>query len=141
MGFGVPAAIGAQLAMPSRRPIVLVGDGAFQMTGMEISTAVKMGLNPIIIVFNNASYAMLRFIDQKRDYFNLHRWDYVQLAKSVGANAAQASTGAEFKSALEQAVNSDKLFLIDAMLDSEDISPTLRRLTDHFSKKVKAAIS
>lgn len=141
MGFGVPAAIGAQLAMPSRRPIVLVGDGAFQMTGMEISTAVKMGLNPIIIVFNNASYAMLRFIDQQRDYFNLHRWDYVQLAKSVGANAAQASTGAEFKSALEQAVNSDKLFLIDAMLDSEDISPTLRRLTDHFSKKVKAAIS
>jgi thiamine pyrophosphate-dependent acetolactate synthase large subunit-like protein len=50
MGFGVPAAIGAQLAMPSRRPIVLVGDGAFQMTGMEISTAVKMGLNPIVTI-------------------------------------------------------------------------------------------
>lgn len=141
MGFGVPAAIGAQLAMPSRRPIVLVGDGAFQMTGMEISTAVKMGLNPIVIVFNNASYAMLRFIDQQRDYFNLHRWDYVQLAKSVGAQGVQATTGAEFKAALEAGLKSDKLFLIDAVIDSEDISPTLRRLTDHFSKKVKAAIS
>ncbi len=57
MGFGMPAAIGAQLAMPERRPIVLVGDGAFQMTGMDLSTAVKHKLNPIVIVFNNASYA------------------------------------------------------------------------------------
>lgn len=141
MGFGVPAAIGAQLAMPERRPIVLVGDGAFQMTGMDISTAVKHGLNPIVIVFNNASYAMLRFIDQKRDYFNLPRWDYVALAKAVGADGVQANTPEQFAKALKTAKSSDKLFLIDAVIDSEDISPTLRRLTDHFSKKVKAAIS
>ncbi len=141
MGFGVPAAIGAQLAMPSRRPIVLVGDGAFQMTGMEISTAVKMGLNPIVIVFNNASYAMLRFIDQQRDYFDLPRWDYTELAKAVGGNGMQATSAADFKKALASALKSDKMFLIDAVLENDDISPTLRRLTDHFSKKVKAAIS
>lgn len=141
MGFGVPAAIGAQLAMPERRPIVLVGDGAFQMTGMEISTAVKEGLSPIIIVFNNASYAMLRFIDQKRDYYKLPRWDYVGMAKSVGANGAKAETSEDFKNALKQARESDKPFLIDAVIDSEDISPTLRRLTEFFSHKVKAAIS
>ncbi|MBP9094755.1 thiamine pyrophosphate-binding protein [bacterium] len=141
MGFGVPAAIGAQLAMPSRRPIVLVGDGAFQMTGMEISTAVKMGLNPIVIVFNNASYAMLRFIDQQRDYFDLPRWDYIELAKAVGGNGMQATSAADFKKALSAAQKSDKMFLIDAVIESDDISPTLRRLTDHFSKKVKAAIS
>lgn len=141
MGFGVPAAIGAQLAMPSRRPIVLVGDGAFQMTGMEISTAVKMGLNPIVIVFNNASYAMLRFIDQQRDYFDLPRWDYTELAKAVGGTGMQATSAADFKKALATALKSDKMFLIDAVLENDDISPTLRRLTDHFSKKVKAAIS
>jgi indolepyruvate decarboxylase len=141
MGFGVPAAIGAQLAMPSRRPIVLVGDGAFQMTGMEISTAVKMGLNPIVIVFNNASYAMLRFIDQQRDYFDLPRWYYIELAKAVGGNGMQATSAADFKKALSAAQKSDKMFLIDAVIESDDISPTLRRLTDHFSKKVKAAIS
>jgi indolepyruvate/phenylpyruvate decarboxylase len=141
MGFGVPAAIGAQLAMPSRRPIVLVGDGAFQMTGMEISTAVKMGLNPIVIVFNNASYAMLRFIDQQRDYFDLPRWDYVELAKAVGGKGVQATSGADFKSALKAALQSDSMFLIDAVIENDDISPTLRRLTDHFGKKVKAAIS
>jgi indolepyruvate decarboxylase len=141
MGFGVPAAIGAQLAMPSRRPIVLVGDGAFQMTGMELSTAVKLGLNPIVIVFNNESYAMLRFIDQKRDYFKLNGWDYSELARAVGAGGAKADTRENFDKALTQALASDKPFLIDANIDSEDISPTLRRLTEFFSKKVKAAIT
>jgi len=141
MGFGMPAAIGAQLAMPERRPIVLVGDGAFQMTGMDLSTAVKHNLNPIVIVFNNASYAMLRFIDQERDYFDLPRWDYVGLAKSIGANAARAESANEFGKALEAAVASDQAFLIDAVLADDDISPTLRRLTDHFGKKVKAAIA
>ena len=141
MGFGVPAAIGAQIAMPERRPIVLVGDGAFQMTGLEISTAVKEKLNPIIIVFNNASYAMLRFIDQQRDYFDLPRWDYVGLAKSVGAEGMRAESSDDFGRALHKAALSDKAFVIDAILAGDDISPTLRRLTDHFSKKVKAAIA
>src|SRR5439155_6495851 len=49
MGFAVPAGIGAQLANPKLRPLVLVGDGAFQMTGMELSTAVRYKLNPIVI--------------------------------------------------------------------------------------------
>ncbi|HZC50631.1 MAG TPA: thiamine pyrophosphate-binding protein, partial [Nitrososphaeraceae archaeon] len=50
MGFAIPAAMGAQLANPKLRPIVIVGDGAFQMTGVEVSTIVRFDLNPIIIV-------------------------------------------------------------------------------------------
>ena len=141
MGFGVPAGIGAHLADPSRRPIILVGDGGFQMTGMEISTAVKLGLNPTVIVFNNASYAMLKFIDQQRDYYDLARWDYAALAKAVGGDGIQATNREEFKSALSAAQNSDGLFLIDAVISKEDISPTLRRLTDHFGAKVRAALA
>src|SRR2546423_6901822 len=60
MGFAVPASIGAQLANPKLRPLVLVGDGAFQMTGMELATAVRYRLNPIVIVFNNAGYGTER---------------------------------------------------------------------------------
>src|SRR5919202_302201 len=56
MGFAVPAAIGAQLANPKLRPIVIVGDGAFQMTGMEVSTVSRFALNPVIIVLNNNGY-------------------------------------------------------------------------------------
>ncbi|PZM80616.1 MAG: thiamine pyrophosphate-binding protein [Candidatus Melainabacteria bacterium] len=141
MGFGVPAGIGAQIANPKRRSIILVGDGGFQMTGMEISTAIKLGINPIVILFNNASYAMLRFIDQKRDYYDLQRWDYALLAKALGGKGVTAQTPEEFKQALKDAKNSDSLFLIDARISEDDISPTLRRLTDHFGKKVKASIS
>jgi thiamine pyrophosphate-dependent acetolactate synthase large subunit-like protein len=111
------------------------------MTGMEISTAIKLGINPIVIVFNNASYAMLRFIDQKRDYYDLQRWDYALLAKALGGKGATAQTPDEFKKALTDAKNSDSLYLIDARISEDDISPTLRRLTDHFGKKVKASIS
>ena len=57
LGFGVPGSIGAQLARPTLRPLVLVGDGAFQMTGMELSTVVRYGLNPIVVVLDNGGYA------------------------------------------------------------------------------------
>ncbi len=140
MGFGVPASIGAALADRSRRPIVLVGDGGFQMTGMEISTAVKLGLNPIVIVFNNASYAMLRHIDQQRDYYDLARWDYAGIARAVGGNGQQATTTADFAGALKEAEKSKGLYLIDAVIAESDISPTLKRLTDHFGAKVRASL-
>ena len=141
MGFGVPAAIGVQAARPDMRPVVLVGDGAFQMTGLEMSTAAKMGTNPIIIVFNNSMYAMLRFIDQNRDYYAIPKWDYTALAKAVGGDGVVAKTKEEFAVALESARNSKKMFLIDAQIPETDISPTLKRLTDHFGAKVRASIS
>jgi indolepyruvate decarboxylase len=141
MGFGVPAAIGAQVAKPDMRAVVLVGDGAFQMTGLEMSTAAKLGTNPIIIVFNNAIYAMLRFIDQTRDYYELPKWDYVALAKAVGGEGMVATTREEFATALDTAKKSNKMFLIDAQIPQTDISPTLKRLTDHFGAKVRASIS
>jgi indolepyruvate decarboxylase len=108
---------------------------------MEISTAVKLGLNPIVIVFNNASYAMLKFIDKERDYYKLSRWDYSALAKAVGGRGSRATTKAEFTNCLKEASASSDLYLIDALISPDDISPTLRRLTDHFGEKVRAAIA
>src|ERR671931_1916567 len=64
MGFAVPAAIGAQLANPTLRPIVIVGDGAFQMNGMEISTISRFALNPIVIVLNNNGYGTERQLEE-----------------------------------------------------------------------------
>jgi indolepyruvate decarboxylase len=62
MGFAIPASIGVALAAKKLRPYVLVGDGAFQMTGTELSTIVRLGLNPIIIVLNNDGYGTMRNI-------------------------------------------------------------------------------
>ena len=53
LGFAVPASIGLQLAKPGWRPLVLVGDGAFQMTGLELTTAARYGLTPIVVVLDN----------------------------------------------------------------------------------------
>lgn len=139
MGFAVPAAVGAQLALPARRPVVLVGDGAFQMTGLEIATATKLGLNPIVVLFDNGSYAMLRFIDRQRDYYRLDSWDFAGLARAVGAEATTVDTQAGFASALARAVACERPFLIDAVISADDISPTLRRLTEHVGRKVRNA--
>src|SRR6202030_934314 len=59
MGFGVPAGFGVA-ASTGKRPLILVGDGAFQMTGFELGNCRRYGLDPIVVLFNNASWEMLR---------------------------------------------------------------------------------
>ena len=72
MGFAVPAALGAMIARPDLRPIVLVGDGAFQMTGMELSTIVRHGLSPIVIVLDNQGYGTERLLHAGRPRVQRH---------------------------------------------------------------------
>jgi TPP-dependent 2-oxoacid decarboxylase len=87
LGFAVPAAIGAQLAYPDERPLVLVGDGAFQMTGMELSTCARYGLDPIVIVLNNGGYTTERLILDGA-FNDIQRWDYSKLPDVIGAGRA-----------------------------------------------------
>lgn len=140
MGFAVPGAIGAQLAMPSRRPIVLVGDGCFQMTGVELSTAKKMGLNPIVIIFDNSTFSTLKVLDKDRDYLRVSRWDYVAIARSLGGGGRPVSTRQEFREALSEGESSKDFFLIDAILDENDISSTLGRLAREFRPRIQSLI-
>src|SRR5207302_6586202 len=84
MGFAVPAAIGAAIANPQLRPLVLVGDGAFQMTGMELATAVRLGLKPIVIVLNNSGYGTERHM-QDGPYNDVLCWNYHRLPDVLGA--------------------------------------------------------
>jgi indolepyruvate decarboxylase len=130
MGFAVPGAIGAAIAAPDNRPIVLVGDGAFQMTGNELSTLIANGLNPIVIVFNNGYYKMLSALDGHRDYYNLNNWDYVKYAQALGCSGIRARTGAELYLALEQALATGQPVLIEAVLDKDDHAPIMQRIKD-----------
>jgi TPP-dependent 2-oxoacid decarboxylase len=78
----IPAAIGAQLANPKLRPIVIVGDGAFQMTGMEISSITRFDLNPIIIVLNNSGYGTERpMLDGP--FNGILPWNYSQIPRII----------------------------------------------------------
>ncbi len=83
MGFAVPAGLGAQLANPKLRPLVLVGDGAFQMTGLELSTIARYALNPIVIVLNNLGYGTERNI-QDGPYNDVLPWHYSRLPEILG---------------------------------------------------------
>ncbi len=129
MGFGVPAALGTGLAAPGSRPIALVGDGGFQMTGMEIGTLVRYGVNAAVIVLNNGGYRSLEALGGTRAVWDIHPWDYVAIARALGAEGTRVRTPEEFRTALQQACDRAKVSLIEVMLPSDDISPTLRRLS------------
>ena len=137
MGFAVPAAMGAQLASPALRPLVIVGDGAFQMTGMEISTAVRHNLNPIVIVLNNAGYGTERHI-HNGPYNDILPWEYSRIPEVLGAgHGFKARTEDQLDKALRSAeADTTRFCVIDACLDPMDRSPALERLAEKLSKKI-----
>jgi len=134
MGFAVPGAVGAALARPDLRSIVLVGDGAFQMTGNELSTLVFNKLNPIIIVLNNGYYKMLSALDKHRDYYNLNTWNYVKYAEALGCPGERATTENELQHAFANALEHKSPFLIEAILDKDDHAPIMKRIKEHIHK-------
>jgi indolepyruvate decarboxylase len=127
MGFAVPASVGVAMAAKKLRPYVLVGDGAFQMTGAEISTAVRLGLNPIIIVLNNDGYGTLRKVRDGR--FNvITQWQYSKICELVrGGDSTTASTKGEFDDALSKAQKSDRVHVIELKIPRNDVSQQLAR--------------
>ena len=133
MGDGVPAGLGLQAATGSR-PLILVGDGAFQMTGWELGNARRYGWDPIVLVFNNASWEMLRAFEP-RDAFNaLGTWDFASMAAGMGGDGFCVHTCGELRAALQQtAATRGRFQLIDIRLAAGVQSPTLER----FVKAVK----
>jgi indolepyruvate decarboxylase len=137
MGFAVPASIGAQLADARLRPLVLVGDGAFQMTGMELATAVRFGLSPIVVVLNNRGYGTERQM-QEGSYNDILNWNYHRLPEVLGAGRGFL---VETEEQLEQALNAAQretggFCLLDVCLDPMDRSPALERLTERLGKRI-----
>jgi indolepyruvate decarboxylase len=136
LGFAVPAAIGVQTAKPKLRPLVLVGDGAFQMSGMEIATAARYGLNPIVIVFDNDGYGTERpMLDGK--FNDVHRWHYSRLPGVIGNGLGiRVETEIEVADALAKARASKEWSIIQVMLPRDDHSPALQRLTTTLKERV-----
>ena len=134
MGFAVPASIGVSMANPSLRPFVLVGDGAFQMTGNELSTAVRLGLRPIILILNNDGYGTMRRIRDGR--FNLiTRWDYGRICDLVGGGSASvARTKGELDGAIRRAMGSNEVCVIDVRVPRDDMSPQLSAMSSELAR-------
>jgi indolepyruvate decarboxylase len=127
MGFGVPAGLGLQAAT-GQRPLILVGDGAFQMTGWELGNCQRYGWDPIVLVFNNASWEMLRTFQPESSFNDLSHWGFAEMAGGMGGDGVRVNTRAELKAALEQAMATRGRFqLIDITIPSGVLSQTLAR--------------
>lgn len=137
MGFAVPATVGASFARPNLRAVVLVGDGAFQMTGMELSTIVRHHFNPIVIVLDNKGYGTERFL-HPGDFNDIHPWCYHRLPEVLrGGTGYEVHTEGEFDRALTRAIADTKaMSLIQVHLSVDDRSTALDRLAERLSKNV-----
>lgn len=138
MGFAVPAALGAQIARPDHRVLILVGDGAFQMTGTELSTHARLGLNPIVVVFNNGGYSTERCI-LEGPFNDINLWRFDRLGEVFGPLMGyDANTEAAFEEALMNSLDNRSMpSIINVHLSANDASSAMKRLTEHLKSKVK----
>jgi len=132
MGFGVPAGIGAAVAT-KRRALVLVGDGAFQMTGWELGNCRRFGLDPIVVLLNNRSWEMLRAFQPESAFNDLDDWHFADIAPALGGTGERVATRRELAAALERAVeNRGRFSLVEVMLPRGTTSDTLARFVAGF---------
>ncbi|MDD7377627.1 MAG: biosynthetic-type acetolactate synthase large subunit [Lachnospiraceae bacterium] len=126
MGYGLGAAIGAQIANPDRTVINIAGDGCFRMNMNEIATAVREQLPLIQVVVNNHVLGMVRqwqnlFYEQRYSATVLNdNVDFVKLAEAMGATGIRATSQSEFEEAMKQALSMKTPVVIDAVIDSDD---------------------
>jgi indolepyruvate decarboxylase len=127
MGFGVPAGLGLQAAT-GQRPLILVGDGAFQMTGWELGNCKRYGWDPIVLLFNNASWEMLRTFQPESSFNDLGHWGFAEMAAGMGGDGVRVNTRGELKAALNKAILTRGRFqLIDVTIPRGVLSDTLTR--------------
>jgi indolepyruvate decarboxylase len=122
MGFAIPGALGAQIGT-GLRPLILTGDGGFQMTGVEIIHAPRHGCNPIVILVNNGGWGIFRPVAQQQDLLALPSLRYAELAVLWGGVGIRVETVAELRRALENAAQSSSFVMIETMTGYRDLSP------------------
>lgn len=132
MGYAVPAAIGVQ-ATSGMRPVVLVGDGAFLMTGLELGHSHRYGFAPIVVLFNNQRWDMINAFAPDLHCTELNDWDYVGLAEAMGGAALRVTELAQFAPAFAHALQDDSRFtLIEVMLDEQGRTERLNNFAQGF---------
>jgi len=134
MGFGVPGAMGIELGL-GKRPILLCGDGAFQMTGPEIAHARRHGLRPIVLLMNNGGWGIFRPVVKRQSILEIPPWPYAELARLWGGQAERVASGPELLAALERAASAKSFTLIEVMIGRTDLSPLSRKYIRYSSRQ------
>jgi indolepyruvate decarboxylase len=139
MGFAVPAALGVHVARPNARVVAIVGDGAFQMTGMELSNLVRRKCATVVIILDNRGYGTERLLHPGDWEFNdIHPWHYHRLPEVLGGGKGYlVRTEAEFDAALNAAWQ-DRTgpSILQVLIDQQDCSQALANMAQRMSKTV-----
>jgi indolepyruvate decarboxylase len=139
MGFAVPAALGVHMGKPGARVVAIVGDGAFQMTGMELSSLVRFKLPTVVIVLDNGGYGTEKLLHPGDWEFNaIHSWQYAKLPEVLGGGTGyHVRTEGDFDAALTAAwQDTSGPSILQVHLDPRDCSRALARLAERMSKTV-----
>jgi acetolactate synthase-1/2/3 large subunit len=125
MGFALPAAFGAKVAVPQREVVAIIGDGGFQMTLQELGTIAQSGLPVKIIILNNNFLGMVRqwqqlFFENRYSFVELQNPDFITIAKGFGIAGHTVSDRAELSDSLDTLLNSDKPYLLEIVCEKEE---------------------
>jgi indolepyruvate decarboxylase len=122
-----------------RRPLILCGDGGFQMTGPEISHAPARGLSPIVVLINNAGWGIFRPVWPRQDLLEIPPWPYAELAQAWGGVGFRAQTRGELRETLRAAHEVRGFAIVECCVSTSDISPVGRRYIRQSVRKSRAA--
>lgn len=139
IGYTLPATLGAALAEPTRRTVLLIGDGAAQLTVQEIGTLAREKLSPVIVVVNNEGYTVERAIHgQTARYNDIVTWDWTAVPAALGVGSdpivRRVTTVGELEAAFaEAAADRDRMVVIEAVVPKLDVPPLLTELANSAS--------
>ncbi|EMR12267.1 acetolactate synthase [Methylophaga lonarensis MPL] len=121
MGAGLPTAMMAKLHHPERKVMAVCGDGGFMMNSQELETAVRLGLDLVVVIFNDNGFGMIKWKQQGMGFkdfgLSFGNPDFVKYAESYGAVGHRPESFPEFARILEQSLNSKGVHLIDLAID------------------------
>ncbi|WP_159236789.1 alpha-keto acid decarboxylase family protein [Raoultella terrigena] len=140
IGFTLPAAYGAQTAAPDRRVVLIIGDGAAQLTIQEMGSMLRDKQRPLILLLNNEGYTVERAIHGPEQRYNdIALWDWNRLpeafAPDVPSRCWRVTRTAELKEAMNDSLASDRLTLVEVMLPKMDIPDFLRAVTEALEER------
>ncbi|CNE09260.1 thiamine pyrophosphate-binding protein [Yersinia nurmii] len=135
IGYSLPAAYGVQTGSPQRRVILIIGDGAAQLSIQELGSMLRDGLKPIILLLNNNGYTVERAIHgENQPYNDISAWNWTQLPQAFGAGneviSLKVSKPEQLQKALQLADQNSQLVFIEVILPQMDIPPLLRKVTE-----------
>jgi acetolactate synthase-1/2/3 large subunit len=118
MGYGIPAALGAKAGRPEKKVVVVVGDGGFLMSGMELATAMQERLPVVVVLVNDNGLTLIRSTQERRYHqrfigVDLRNPDFGLFAKAFGVVYERAEGDADFEAALAAALAKDETALIE----------------------------